>query len=277
MKRIRPVQMTMPSESEMAQLVSDLGLKDHQSAVLNVTIHEAAAACKLLEPWGDLNNARDALDELNLALGHVERLLKAKHVRDAMNMIEANGQMGFLLSPSAAAAVKGYKDADVRVAAIEKLLSQEGVPNFTVSPVDLDALHIEHRQRQLMELVPQAMQFAISEMRAPIIKFLNEHSDKGGNRPLLDRDLLILLLARDAINIIGEKPTTVEGGKFADLCNQTLAACKISEKGLDTAIIKTLRSYRVWIGWYNLPRHVAQTRDLTQDELDAIPNDTEAF
>lgn len=273
MKRIRPVQMTMPSESEMAQLVADLGLKDHQSAVLNATIHEAAAACKLLEPWGDINTARDALDELSLALHQVERLLMAKHVRDAMNMIEANGQMGFLLSPSAAAAVEGYKDADVRVTAIEKLLSRDGVPNFSISPVDLDALHIEHRQRQFMELVPQAMQFAISEMRAPIIKFLNEQRDKGGNRPLLDRDLLILLLARDAINIIGEKPTAKEGGKFTDLCNQTLAACKISEKGLDTAIIKTLRSYRVWIGWYNLPEHKFEIIERTEFEWGLIPDD----
>lgn len=123
---------------------------------------------------------------------------------------------------------------------------------------------------------PLTVPFLIDWMRRPITAWLKDaKQDKGGNIPRLDRELLLLLLARDAEAIIGKKPSDTPHGPFHNLCTWTFSACGVSVRGLEDAVRRCLKKYGKWLAWYQQPPPVGMVGQLSNADIGAIPEDPE--
>lgn len=276
MARIHRITMRMPDAESWTEIKKALDPNESQEVALRETLQEAFDACEEMKRALAFSEFKTGLKKIDALLKKVERALESQDVVNSLTALETYGAMAHIISPSAVRELNGYRETMVPKHKIDGLLTDR--QGNGLLPSALDELSLTNRQLELDGRTIEAMKLIIRQMRRPIDNVLSQSKpDKGGNRPQTDRELLILLLARDAAKIIGDEASHKKGSPFVNLCAWVLNACEVSTDGLEDAVGRCLRRHQAWLEWYNLPRHVAQTRDLTQDELDAIPNDPEAF
>ena len=269
MFRVQPIQIRMPTPSAFESLATKLKLRKEQAAALAETIKEAVTSCEVLRDETDAATIRDKLKEFDAALAHLAELSASNNFRKALQAMPPVDTIGFLMSPTAALEVPGYKEHELAGPALDRLIARDP-PHKPISPAAFDALALLDRQVQLSRLAPNALKYFFDALRNPIQEFLQETRDKGGNRPRSDRDLIIFLLARDARQIIGCEASTSD--PFLDLCNQVTAACSIGEDGLEIAVKKCIKKYAIWFRWYQLAPYSSTSRafgdEATTDQVE---------
>lgn len=249
MDKRQALRFTLPDEETWAELCRNLKLSNAQAAALRAVLQEAEHGCKdLAKEWGI------AKSEIKSSLKTIDRLLSKAHeslqrndIKRALASIEMNGAISYLMSPEAA--------SDIH------------------DDTALDAL--EH-DRILNERTPEVMSYLLDRMRRPIAEWLAiAAQDKGGNKPQSDRQLLLLLLARDSLQIVGAAPSAKPKGSFHNLCSWVLPACSIETDGLEDAITRCLKKYHEWLCWAQLPSAEHIVGGVVQLDTSAIPDDPE--
>ena len=244
------LRFTLPDKETWAELCRNLKLSNAQAAALHAVLQEAESDCIDLAEELDI-----AQSELKSSLKTIDRLLSKAHqglqradIRRALASIEMNGSISYLISPEAGSDIHGNT-----------------------------ALHGHEHDRLLNDRTPEVMSYLLDRIRRPIAEWLAIAAmDKGGNKPQSDRQLLILLLARDSRQIIEEAASATSNGPFHNLCSWVLPACGIGMEGLEDAIARCLKKYREWLCWAQLPSAEHIVGVLAPSDTDAIPDDPEA-
>jgi hypothetical protein len=256
--------MRMPQLPAFERLTGELKLNGEQAKALFQTIQEGFDGCAALRDETDATTIREELAKLDNALAQLAQLSASNNIRKAFKAMPPMSTLGFLMSPSAALKVPGYREHPLVGPELNRLIEQD--PHHKpILPSDFDNLALQHRQVELSKLASDALEYLLTSLREPIQQFLRQTAEKGGNRPRSDRDLIVLLLARDAPSIIGCEPST--SNPFLNLCNQVTAACGISEDGLEVAIKKCLKNQKHWLQWYRLPAFSSPSA-ATEKEMD---------
>jgi hypothetical protein len=250
MGKQKALRFRLPDEEARAELCQTLKLSKAQAAALNAVLQEAESGCIDLAKELEI-----AQSELKRRLKTIDRLLSNAHqglqragIRRALASIEMNGAISYLLSPEAG--------SDIH---------------------ENTALDGPEHDRLLNDRTPEVMSYLLDRMRRPIAEWLAiAANDKGGNKPKSDRQLLILLLARDSRQIIEEAASASSNGPFHNLCSWVLPACGIGMEGLEDAITRCLKKYREWLCWAQLPTAEHIVGVLAPSDTDAIPDDPEA-
>lgn len=215
----------LPNEENWEEIRRDLKLSDVQAHALHATLREVEGLCKELATYLAKSKVKQSLKVLDRLLSKAHRGLQRTDIRQALASVEMHGALSALLSREAGAEIYGENSID----------------------------QLAH-DRLVNERTHEAMSYALKKMRRPIAEWLALASlDKGGNRPKSDRQVLILLLARDASQIIGTKPSTTKNGPFHQLCSWIFPRCGISDDGLEDAITRCLGKYKEWLEWAQLP------------------------
>lgn len=242
---------TLPNEENWEEIRHNLKLSNGQTDALRTTLREVQGLSRELATYPAKSKLKQSLRVLDRLLSNAHRGLQRKDIRQALASIEMRGVMGALLSREAGTEIHGENSIDV----------------------------LAH-DRLLNERTHEAMSYALEKMRRPIADWLALAAlDKGGNRPKSDRQVLILLLARDANQIIGTKPSTAKNGPFHRLCSWVSPRCGISDDGLEDAITRCLHKYKDWLEWAQLPsgHHIvgqlsdAETADIDDDPKKEFP------
>lgn len=238
---------TLPNEESWAELRLNLRLSDVQADALNATLREVEGLCRELAADLAKSEVKRSLLALDRLLSNAHRGLQRGDIRQALASIEMHGALSALLSREAGAEIHGENSID----------------------------ELAH-DRLLNERTHEAMSYVLEKMRRPIADWLALAAlDKGGNRPKSDRQVLILLLARDASQIIGTKPSTAKNGPFHLLCSWVCSRCGIADDGLEEAITRCLKKYKKWLVWTGLPSGHHIVGQLSDAEIAAIPDDPE--
>lgn len=69
-------------------------------------------------------------------------------------------------------------------------------------------------------------------------------TDRGGRNPCVVRNYLTMALARSSKKIINRPATATAGGKFVKLVRAVFIACRLSDKGLEKLVERTVRSLK---------------------------------
>lgn len=238
---------TLPNEESWAELRLNLRLSDVQADALNATLREVEGLCGELASDLTKSEIKRSLRVLDRLLSNVHRGLQREDIRRALASIEMHGALSVLLSREAGSEIHGETSID----------------------------ELAH-DRLLNERTHEAMSYVLERMRRPIAGWLALAAlDKGGNRPKSDRQVLILLLARDANQIIGAKSSTAKNGPFHRLCSWVSPRCGITDEGLEDAITRCLQKYKDWLEWAQLPSGEHIVGELSDAEIAAIPDDPE--
>ena len=248
MGKKQSMRFVLPVEDSWRELCRNLKLSDLRAAALNATLIEAERGCRDLGKNAPLSEIKRSLKVLDRLLSNAHRGLQRSDIQQALATLEMNGAISFLLSRGAGAHIHG---------------------NTAPSALDHDRL--------LNDRTPEVMLYLLDQMRRPIANWLTIAAlNKGGNQPTSDRQLLLLLLARDSNEIIGVGPSGTPNGPFHQLCSWVLKSCGISNKGLEDAITRCLKKYKDWLDWAQLPSAEHIVGRLSEAEISAIPDDPEA-
>lgn len=239
---------TLPNEEGWTELRQDLKLSVVQADTLLATLREVEGLCRELDANLAKSEIKRSLSTLDRLLSNAYRGLQREDIRQALASIEMYGALSALLSREAGAEIHGENSSD----------------------------ELAH-DRFLNARTHEAMSHALEKMRRPIADWLALAAhDRGGNRPKSDRQVLILLLARDAIEIIGTNPTDARNGPFHQLCSWVSSRCGIGDDGLEEAITRCLKKYKKWLVWARLPsgHHiVGQLSDAEIADIDDGPEE----
>ncbi len=239
---------TLPNEENWEEIRRALKLSDVQTHALRATLREAEGLCGELATYLAKSKVKQSLKVLDRLLSNAHRGLQRADIRQALASIEMYGALSALLSREAGADIYGENSID----------------------------QLAH-DRLVNERTHEAMSYALEKMRRPIADWLAQAAlDKGGNRPKSDRQVLILLLARDASQIIGTKPSTTKNGYFHQLCSWIFPRCGINDDGLEDAITRCLEKYKEWLEWTQLPSGDHMVGKLSNENIaniDDEPND----
>lgn len=237
----------LPKEENWTEICQALKLSTTQARALQVTLREVDGLCRELAEDLAKSEVKRGLEVLDRLLSNAHRGLQREDIRQALAAIEMHGTLSALLSRQAGAEI--YGDDPVDAAGHDRLLNQR---------------------------THETMSYVLEKMRRPIKDWLAMASrDKGGPKPKSDRQVLILLLARDADQIIGAPPSTTKNGAFHQLCSWVFPRCGISDHGLEDAIARYLKKYKEWLEWTQLPSGEHVVGQLTCAEIATIPDDPE--
>lgn len=237
----------LPNEENWAEICLQLKLSDVQAHALRATLGEVEDLCRDLSANLAKSEVKESLAVLDRLLSNAHRGLQREDIRQALATIEMHGALSALLSRQAGAEIHGENSID----------------------------ELGH-DRRLNDLTHEAMSYVLEKMRRPIADWLAMAArDKGGNRPKSDRQVLILLLARDSKTIIGVRPTATRNGRFHLLCSWVLPRCGVSASGLEEAITRCLKKYKEWLEWAQLAPGEHIVGQLTEPEIAAIDDDPE--
>lgn len=238
---------TLPNEESWAELRLNLRLSDVQADALHATLREAEGLCRELAADLAKSEVKRSLLALDRLLSNAHRGLQRGDIRQALASIEMHGALSALLSREAGAEIHGENSIN----------------------------ELAH-DRLLNERTHEAMSYVLEKMRRPIADWLALAAlDKGGSRPKSDRQVLILLLARDSSQIIGTKPSTAKNGPFHLLCSWVCSRCGIADDGLEEAMTRCLKRYKKWLVWKRLPSGHHVVGQLSDAEIADIDDDPE--
>lgn len=250
MDKQRALRFRLPDEEAWAELCQNLKLSNAQAAALRAVLQEVESGCIDLAKELEIaqSKLKSSLKTIDLLLSKAHQSLQRADIRRALAAIEMNGSISYLISPKAGSDIHGNT-----------------------------ALDGNEHDKLLNDRTPEVMSYLLDRMRRPIAEWLAIAAmDKGGNKPQSDRQLLILLLARDSHKIVEEAASATSNGPFHNLCSWVLPACGIGTKGLEDAIARCLKKYSEWLCWAQLPAADHIVGVLGQSETDAIRDDPEA-
>lgn len=191
---------------------------------------------------------KKALTKINKSFVRLSGVLASKDVQDALGVIETYGQMGYLLSSDAATEIANSADT-------------ERLTTAPSQPAPTDVSEVVARQRQLSRKTPQAMQFAIQQIHWPIATWLEQsRQNRGGSSRDIERELIVLLVARDADAILSDATSTSIEAKLIDLCEYVFSRCGIDPAGTDEAVRRCLNRHEKFLSWYKLPTYSTPDR-----------------
>lgn len=244
----------LPNDEGWAEIVRECRLSKAQQTALRATLDEVAEHCKGIGINPTDKDVKAALRKLKQAFDRLQLCLASRDVVSALGVIQTRGALGYLLSASATAYLLRQEEAKVPLVQIERLIEHKQRLDEPIMPSDLDELSIPQRQQKLNDMTLQTMQLIMEQLKQPILLWLQEaEKDRGGRRPKTERELIIFLLARDAMGIIGSKPSASTRKAFFNLCTWVLNACQIDTEGLEDAVKRCLKKYKTWFEWYYLP------------------------
>ena len=227
-----------------------------------------AANCQHIEISPSDKQVKKALKALDKAFDKLQGQLDRQDIINALGAIETYGAMGYLLSSTVAADLANGEDSTVETAAVERVLARKRFERKLLRQSDLDALCLVDRQRRLNNQTAEAMRLAVAQMRKPVSNWLDlAGRDKGGNRPKMDREWLIFLLARDAPKIIAHPPSSAPTSPFFKLCTAVLGACHFDCSGYEDAVERCLKKYHEWLDWHHRPAIDETSNQLNLDGI----------
>lgn len=275
------VQFHMPDEQGWRDIRRECHLSKAQLDAVHTVVQEVADACVGLTDDHRRSETRKkvmrALSKTNRLLENLEAGLRGQDVVVALRSIETFGTLGLLMSASSTLSLPNYGDEDViETDELERLIARKKFGRESIRASELDALSMSARQRRLQSMTPEAMLFIVQCLRQPFSSWLLvAQQNKGGNPAQTDRDVLILLLARDAVKIIGRPATRSSTGDFMDLCSSVLGACGMETTGLAEAIRRCLDKHASFLQLHALPAYLSPVGKLTEEQIAAIPEDPE--
>lgn len=276
MANIRKIEIRYPTTMEWDEISASLCLEPQRFSALQRTVAEAVEGCANLDSAISNRKTKAAIGKIDRQLDKLLETLSDPDTGKAIGAVENHGSLGFLLSASAASLVPGYREPELLHAAIKRLLPGDDRSSTLPTPSELDQLSLTDRQRALAPLTLEALQFVLKQIRRPFNYWLLcTSNEKGGQPPKFDRNVLILLLARDAPQIIGVKASWSDGGPFHNLCSHLFPYCGIDTDGLEDSVKRCLKKYYKSLIWNRLPRHAGQVGVLRPEDIDRIADNPE--
>lgn len=276
MGRTRIAEFQLPDEEGFADIIRECKLGPAQQTALRATLGDVAANCKGIGTSPSDRQLKTALKALDKAFDRLRRQLDRQDVTSALGVIETYGTMGYLLSSTAVVGLANDADSEVAAVDVERVLARKHFESTPLRQSDLDALCLVDRQRRLNDQTAEAMRLVVAQMHSPISSWLRlAGRDKGGNRPKMDREWLILLLARDAQKIIGHPSSSAQTSPFFKLCTAVLGACHFDCSGYEDAVERCLKKYNEWLEWHQRRAIDETSKQLNHDDINRIGDDPE--